>query len=104
MDEELLNEKVEELENRVSYLEAELEMSYEQERFRRQMESMVRTEDADVEISDNQIGGYHALFTGLTADELNRVVESIEFRDVPYGWVITETSEGIGLEVWTGEY
>ena len=104
MDEELLNEKVEELENRVSYLEAELEMSYEQERFRRQMESMVRTEDADVEIRDNQIGGYHARFTGLTVDELNRAVESIEFRDVPYEWAMTETSEGIGLEVWTAEY
>jgi len=104
MEEIDLEVRVSELENRVAYLESELEMSHEQEQFERRMNSLVRSDDADVEIRDNQIGGYHARFTGLTVDELNRAVESIEFRDVEYEWAMTETSEGIGLEVWTGAY
>lgn len=99
-----MEERVEELERRVHYLEEQLEESYERHRFNRRMNSLIPS-DVSVEIHDNRMTtGYHAEFHDLTADELNSAIENIEFRDVDYEWSMTETGEGIGLEVWTSEY
>lgn len=102
-DIEQLREQVSSLQNRVSYLEAELDVSYEQERFKRRMRSLIPG-DFDVETTDNQIGGYHARFSDLSADQLNAGVEKVEFSQYDYEWAMTETSEGIGLEVWSNGY
>ncbi len=98
-----LEEQVSSLQNRVAYLEAELETSYEEERFNRRMNSLIPG-DFDVEIRDNQLGGYHARFSDIGADQLNSAIERLEFREDDYEWSMTETGSGIGLEVWTGAY
>lgn len=98
-----LREQVSSLQNRVAYLERELELSYDEHRFERRMERLVPG-DFEVETVDNQIGGYHARFSNLSADQLNAAIEKVEFGDTEYEWAMTETAEGIGLEVWTNGY
>ena len=98
-----LEEQVSSLQSRVAYLERELETSYEEDQFNRRMNSLIPG-DFDVEIRDNQLGGYHARFANIGADQLNSAIERLEYREDDYEWAMTETGEGIGLEVWTEAY
>ena len=101
---EEVEERVSELETKVAYLEKELDISYDRQKFEREMNRLIPTGCGEIEISDNRIGGYHARFSELTIDQLNAAIENIEFRDTDYEWSVTETSEGVGLEVWSNEY
>ena len=99
-----LEERISELETMVAYLERELDISYDRHKFESQMNRLIPTDCGDIEISNNRIGGYHARFSKLTIDQLNAAIENIEFRDTDYEWCVTETSEGVGLEVWSNKY
>lgn len=98
-----LEETVQQLEERISYLERELELSYDEHKFERKMNTLVSGE-YDLEINDNRVGGYHARFGELSADQLNYAIERLEFSESEYNWAMTETGSGIGLEVWTNSY
>lgn len=96
MDEEV-SERITALERRVSHLEEELDTSYDEWQF----EHVIRTpfsEDVAVELSTDG-GYYHAHVVGISTNELNRALEMFGDRD-DLETAVTETSEGLGLEVW----
>ena len=92
-----LSERVSELEQRVSFLEGELEMSYEEERFRRRVRSIF-PDDAEIESRDGHYG-YFARVTDIPGDDVQVAIDRLENTD--YGHAVTETGEGLGMEVWS---
>lgn len=97
-----MEERIEELEKRIDHLERELGESYERYKFEQRIARLVRTRDVDAEIRDSKhMMGYHAKLSDLSADELNEAIDRLIAIDDEYDWAMTETSEGIGLEVWT---
>ncbi len=97
-----LAEDVEELANRVSHLEAELETSYMEERFERTVYSLAPNDDADVETNQGPYG-YHARITNVNGDEVQAIIDRVDGRE-NIDFAVTETGSGLGVEVWTGEY
>jgi len=92
-----MEEKIAELEARVAFLEAELEMSYEEEQFRRRIQSIF-PDGADIESRDGAYG-YFARVTDINGDEVQMAIDRLENTD--YGHAVTETGEGLGMEVWS---
>jgi hypothetical protein len=86
-----LAERVGELEARVEYLERELDLSYDKERFRRQMERIFPN-DADWEVV-NAVGGHYSAEACLGPHEMDQVIGRVQGMD-DYGWQIHESEEG----------
>lgn len=102
---EALKERLDYLENKVAFLERECDVSYELHEFERKVQHLVRSDDVDIEVQDNQIGGYHARVSDLSVDQLNGIIENLEFHEYDMNWEMTETGTGgIGLEIWTDVY
>lgn len=97
-----LEEQVEQLSDRVSYLERELEVSYMQNRFERRMFSLLPTDDHEVEISDGPYG-YHARITDINGDDVQYIIDRLDSMD-RYDYAVTETGAGLGMEVWTENF
>lgn len=86
-----LAKRVNELEQRVAYLERELELSYDEERFRRRMER-VFPNGADYEVTNSTMGHFSAEAC-LGPHEMDQVIGRVEEMD-DYGWQITESEDG----------
>lgn len=97
-----MEERVEELERRVSYLERELDLSYERHQFKRLANSLPTDDDAVVVVSEGPYG-YHARITNINGDEVQRIIERVERQD-DIDFAVTETGNGVGIEVWDSEY
>lgn len=94
-----MDDKVAELERRVSYLERELDMSYEEFRFKQNIEEMF-TDDCTIEFRDGRYG-YFARVTGIDGDDVQLAIDRLDGTE--YGHAVTETGEGLGMEVWSDE-
>lgn len=86
-----LAERVCELEERVAYLERELDLSYDEEKFRRRMERIFPN-DADYEVVNSTMG-YHSAEACLGPHEMDQVIGRVQEMD-DYGWRITENDDG----------
>jgi hypothetical protein len=92
-----MEERLAELEQRVAYLERELETSYEEYNFRRNVESIF-SDKQDIEFRDGHYG-YFARVTNLNGDEVQAALDRLDNRDLDSA--VTETGEGIGMEIWS---
>jgi len=92
-----MEDRLTELEQRVSYLERELDTSYEEEQFERRVES-VFPDEAEIETRDEHYG-FFARVTNINGDEVQMALYRFESTD--YGTAVTETGEGLGMEVWS---
>lgn len=92
-----LSERVSQLETRVAYLEGELETSYEEEQFQRRVESIF-FDEAEIEYRDGHYG-FFARVTNINGDEVQAAIDRLENTD--YGHAVTETAEGLGMEIWS---
>lgn len=92
-----MEDKLAELEQRVAYLERELDTSYEEYNFRRSVESIF-SDKQDIEFRDGHYG-FFALVTNINGDEAQTALDRLESRD--FGTALTETAEGLGIEVWS---
>jgi len=96
-----LEERVSDLENRVAFLERELETSYEERKFERNIGEMF-PESATINFRDGRYG-YFARVTDIDGDDVQMASERLDgISSLEYGYAVTETSEGLGMEVWTG--
>jgi uncharacterized coiled-coil protein SlyX len=91
MSDKTLEERVEELEERVSYLEGELEISVDERRFERRIERLSRA-DQEYEISKNEIGNYRATMN-IPADQMSHFVDRIANMD-SLGWFVKDADDG----------
>lgn len=99
-DVERLQEKVHDLRERVNYLERELEMSVDEQRFERQVKRVVPTGN-DYEIGRDGMGYYNASINIHPAD-LPHAVSTIDKID-DIGWQVKDTDdESITLSVKQG--
>ena len=97
---DISDEEIEELERRVDYLEGELGISLQEHTFRRRIQTIFpESTDADIEIKENGVHGYFARATGIDGDDLEVALSRLDSTD--YENAITETGDGLGLEVWT---
>lgn len=96
MEEINLRERVKELENRVSFLEAELDVSLAEERFKNTVTNTF-PDDADVTFENGHYG-YFARVSDIDGDDVEIARGRLEQREV--GFAITETGDGLGMEVW----
>lgn len=94
-----IDERVSRLEARVDYLERELETSYEEEQFHRRIDSIF-PDNAEVDTREGHYGLF-ARVTDMNGDELQTALDRLERTD--YGHTVTETAEGIGVEVWSDD-
>lgn len=96
-----LQERIAELEERVSYLEVELDTSLDRAKFEDFADRLFKESSPD-EIRDNGVGGYFARASGLSVEDANQAIGRLEGgpRD-DVEWALTETGDGLGLEVWT---
>lgn len=87
------------LEKRVSYLEEELDTSYEQNKFERTVEQVFpdKNEDRTIEFRSGHYG-YFARVTGIDGNEIQYALD--RFSVYGYGTAVTETASGVGMEVW----
>lgn len=95
-----MEERLNELELRVAYLEQELEVGYEEEMFNHNVRRFF-PDDASVEIRDGHYG-YYAKVTDINGDDVQGALNRIEEHE-KYDAAVTETAEGLGMEVWTEE-
>lgn len=92
-----LSERVSQLETRVAYLEGELETSYEEEQFYRRVRSIF-PDSAEIETRDGHYG-FFARVTNINGDNVQAAIDRLESTN--YGHAVTETGEGLGMEVWS---
>lgn len=86
-----LAERVCELEERVAYLERELDLSYDEERFRRRMDHIFPNE-AEVEVVNDTMG-YMSAQACLGPHEMDQVIGRVQEMD-DYGWQILSNEDG----------
>ena len=97
---DISEEEIEELERRVDYLEGELGISLAEHKFRRRVRTAFpHSTDTEVEIKENGIQGYFARVTGIDGDDLEVALSRLD--DSEYETAITETADGLGLEIWS---
>lgn len=96
-----LEEEIEDLQKRVAYLERETGYSYDKHQFERTL-ILVASED-NIETINNNYEGFYGKISGLDAPNLNYAIDEFEKRD-GFEYAVVETGEGLGLEVWTGEF
>lgn len=94
-------ERLRRLEQRVEYMERELDVSYEQYQFERRMDKIFRDDDVGIEVSDNRVGGYHAFVENLDTDTLNMALDRLQNLEGEVQYEVTESGAGLGMEVWT---
>jgi len=100
MEENELQNRVKGLENRVGYLERELELSVEDERFRRTVQQLFMDED-DVTLTKNQMG-YNVARGSVRAEDLPHIVQKIESME-DMGWrIIGPADDEVELSVERG--
>lgn len=93
-----MEEQLAELERRVAFLEEQTGECYEEHAFERTIDS-ITPDDADVDSRDGRYG-YFAQVTNIDGDEAQEILREVEKRD-GYGSALTETGNGLGVEVWT---
>jgi len=86
-----LAKRVHELEERVAYLERELDLSFDEEKFRRRMDHIFPN-DTDYEVVNSTMG-HHSAEACLGPHEMDRVIGRVQEMD-EYGWQITENEDG----------
>ena len=86
-----LAERVCELEERVAYLERELELSYDKDKFKRRMRRVFPS-GVDVEFSENTMGHFSAEAC-LSPQEMDYTIGRVQEMD-EYGWKIRENDDG----------
>lgn len=91
-------ERLNELENRVSFLEKEVGTSLKQEQFVRSIE-LLAADEADVEFKQGRYENF-ARITSVNGDDVERIRQRIEKRG-ELNYAITETGSGLGVEVWS---
>jgi hypothetical protein len=96
---DISDEEVEELEARVSYLEEELDISLLRHKFERRVRTAFpQPTDTNIEIKEQGYHGYFARVTGIDGDDLEVALSRLD--DSEYETAITETADGLGLEIW----
>lgn len=85
-----LEERVRELEERVGYLEAELELSVDEERFERQIRHLHPSDD-DFSIDTDGFGYYTATIS-VMPQELPHIAKKVDGMD-DIGWEVKESRE-----------
>lgn len=89
-------EKLNELAKRVSFIENELGTNYSQNKFRGAIES-VFTEEQEIEYKEGRYGQF-ARVTNIDGDQAQIAIDKLEPKG--YGTALTETSRGLGIEIW----
>lgn len=92
-------ERLQELENRIAYLERELELSYRENRFRQKINGIFKSRGT-VEIRDGDFGLF-ARVTDIDGDDVQFASEKFDAIYEDFDYAITETDSGLGMEVWT---
>jgi len=101
--EKIVDEEVEQLKQRVAYLERELGESLHQNRFKQKVNSLPpSSSDADIDVSEGPYG-YHARITNIDGDDVQYMIEKVDGLD-KYDYAVTETGTGLGFEVWTESF
>jgi len=86
------SERIRELEARVSYLERELEMSYEDERFERLVKKVAPSSDTDYCIVENAMG-HHKAELYVSPEMVRQVASSVD-REENLGWHVDGSTDG----------
>jgi vacuolar-type H+-ATPase subunit I/STV1 len=98
MGEISLEEQVQRLDERVSYLEDKLDDSYSDHMSRRRVKS-VFPNDADVELNSSR-GYFRGISYEVDIDEINSMISRISKKN-GLDCEVVENGNGIGIEVWT---
>lgn len=102
------DEKLENLEERVSHLERELGIKLELERFRQAVD-YITPDDSSVNIDNDSLDRF-ARVTGIDGDQLQVIITNIEQRNNQnrpaenFKYEVTETGSGLGIEIWVDRY
>jgi hypothetical protein len=99
MDEQSLSNRVGLVEKRLSYLEEELDISYEEYRFEKRLESL-SPNHASLSTRCGNFG-FHAKITDINGDDANEITAKIDDFHDDLDYALTETASGLGIEVWT---
>jgi hypothetical protein len=85
-----------ELELRVDFLEEEVGRSYDESIFKGKVRA-VFPDDAHIEFRSGDYGLF-ALVTRINGDDIDRAIT--KFDRSKYGYAVTHTASGVGMEVW----
>lgn len=102
------DKRVEQLEDRVSYLERQLGLNYEKEKFRKAIEYLA-PDSATVDINGETFDRY-ARISDIDGDDVQRILEDVDVRnsgggtDMEIKSKVTETGSGLSVEVWVDRY
>jgi uncharacterized coiled-coil protein SlyX len=95
-----LEERVRELEDTVAFLEDELDVSYEEVKFRHRMESLApQNADVEVDVDDGPFVHRYASIDSLDTDGLNQLIHRLQSID-ELSFEVVETGTNLGVEVW----
>jgi hypothetical protein len=94
-----LEERVSKLERRIDYIEKETDIYYERAKFKQAVDS-IRPEGSSVEYQEG-FYGYFAVVSDIDGDQAQIMMDRFESRDL--GHALTETGDGLGIEVWSDE-
>jgi hypothetical protein len=92
-----VSERVARLEHRVSFLESELETSYDEQKFKNNIEA-VSPDSARIEYDSGHFG-YYAKVMDIDGDQAQTMIDSLKRKELEYA--LTETCAGLGLEIWS---
>jgi len=89
--------RIEELERRVAFLESELGISYDEQKFKNTV-SRIFDNSVTIEFRDGHFG-YFARVQGIDGDDAQSALDELD--NTAYGYALTETGSGLGIEIWT---
>lgn len=95
MDEDV-EERLNRLERKVSFIEDELDVSYAEYEFRGRIGNLA-PQDANIEVTVEPFYR-HAFIDGLDTNDLNQVLDRLQQTD--YEYEVTETGGNLGVEVY----
>lgn len=95
MDEDL-QRRLERLEKRITFIEDELDVSYDEYEFKSRISTHV-PEDANIDVTVENFYK-HAFIDGLDTNGLNAVLDWLKRTD--YQYEVTETGGNLGVEVY----
>lgn len=94
-----MENKVDELERRIEYLEKHLGTCHAKDKFARFVNRVFPDGTIDT-INDGRYG-YHARVEDIDGDDIQRGIDKMENNRIGVDFAVVETVNGPGMEVWT---
>lgn len=92
-----MDEKLAELEKRIEHLENETGTSHEQRQFEL-LVAEITPDGASTDVKTDHFGKFVRI-TNIDGDDAQQIMDRVDRMD-EYDYALTETGEGLGVEVW----